>query len=1075
MVLTLSPAVVSAEIKVDYLRTEYRVTPLGIGVTNPRLSWELQSAERGQGQTAYRVLVADSRKALDADQGNLWDSGKVTSDDSTAVVYAGRPLRSGMQAVWKVKVWDKSHGPQPWSRPAMWSMGLLKPEDWKAQWIGLDEIADSSAGEAAGQAVAKAFETARWIWLPGGKPAAEAAVGTVCFRRTVVLPGDQVVAAADLAIAADNEATIFVNGERLVMIRGKTAGRRLSLLGQLHPGVNTVAVEVRNVGDAANPAGLIAALRVVSEGSPELIITTDNHWLATEEPKEDWPAGDHDTALWVAAKPFGPNGMAPWGKVTAPILHLPPARYLRTEFTLSRPIRRATVYASALGLYQLQINGQRVGNDYFAPGWTDYDKRVYYDTYDVTQLLAQGPNAVGGIIADGWYAGYVGFGGERDHYGSKLRLFAQLCVEYTDGTTETIATGPDWRANTGPIREADFLMGERYDARREMPAWSRSGFDASAWHAVAITDHVAAQIEARPGPTIQALEPIEPIAITEPKPGRFVLNLGQNFAGIEQLKVVGAKPGQVITLRFAEMVNPDGTVYTDNMRSALATDTYICRGTGEVEVWRPQFTFHGFQYVELAGYPGRPDKQTVIGIPLSSDTPVVGHFECSDPMLNKLMSNIYWTQRANFIDIPTDCPQRDERLGWTGDAQIYVRTASMLADTHAFFAKWLVDLDDAQRADGQYPMVAPLKSKGVSADGGPAWADAGVICPWTIYDVFDDRRLLAQHYPQMIRLIAFCKNRCTSDLLPPETFHCFGDWLSIKADTPKDVIFTAYFAHSTKLVARAAKALGKTDDAARYERLFEQIKAAFNKAYVAADGRIKGNTQTCYVLALAFDLVDGENQKRAAQYLIDDIRQRDWHLSTGFIGTKDLMLVLTKIGRTDVAYRLLHNTTFPSWGFSIEQGATSIWERWNGWTPEHGFFDPGMNSFAHYSFGAVAQWVFETVGGINNQTPGFRKIVIHPRPGGKLRWARTRYRSIHGEIRTAWKRTGDQLQLDVTIPTGTTATVYVPSRKGAEVTEGGQPANESAGVRPVRNTADAAVYQVGSGSYRFQSNMPAQP
>jgi alpha-L-rhamnosidase len=398
----------------------------------------------------------------------------------------------------------------------------------------------------------------------------------------------------------------------------------------------------------------------------------------------------------------------------------------------------------------------------------------------------------------------------------------------------------------------------------------------------------------------------------------------------------------------------------------------------------------------------------------------------------------------------------------------------MLADTHAFFAKWLVDLDDAQRADGQYPMVAPLKSKGVSADGGPAWADAGVICPWTIYDVFGDRRLLAQHYPQMIRLIAFCKNRCTSDLLPPETFHCFGDWLSIKADTPKDVIFTAYFAHSTKLVARAAKALGKTDDAARYERLFEQIKTSFNKAYVAADGRIKGNTQTCYVLALAFDLLDGENQKRAAQYLIDDIRQRDWHLSTGFIGTKDLMLVLTKIGRTDVAYRLLHNTTFPSWGFSIEQGATSIWERWNGWTPEHGFFDPGMNSFAHYSFGAVAQWVFETVGGINNQTPGFRKIVIHPRPGGKLRWARTRYRSIYGEIRTAWKRTGDQLQLDVTIPVGTTATVYVPSRKGVKVTEGGQPANESPGVALVRNTPDAVVCQVESGHYVFQSTMPSE-
>ena len=419
----------------------------------------------------------------------------------------------------------------------------------------------------------------------------------------------------------------------------------------------------------------------------------------------------------------------------------------------------------------------------------------------------------------------------------------------------------------------------------------------------------------------------------------YVLDLGQNFAGVARLKVAG-KPGQKIILRFAERLNPDGTVYTTNLRTARATDTYICRGEG-VETWQPRFTFHGFQYIEVTGLAQQPAKDTVVGIALSSDTPVVGAFECSDPMLNQLHSNIYWTQRMNFIEVPTDCPQRDERLGWTGDAQVYVRTATLNCDVQAFFTKWLVDLcQDGQRADGQFPMVAPVKVAG--PDGGPAWADAGVICPWTIYQAYGDRRVLERHYDAMCKFVAFCKNRCKPGLLPPDSYHCFGDWLSINADTPNDIIYMAYFAHSTKLVARAAEVLGKPDDAAKYNALFDQIKTAFNKAYVADDGRIKGDTQTCYVLAIINDLVEGGNYRLASKYLVENIEARGNHLSTGFIGTKDLMLALAKIGRNYVAYRLIHNDTFPSWGFSIKHGATSIWERWDGWTPEGGFNDPGM-------------------------------------------------------------------------------------------------------------------------------------
>jgi alpha-L-rhamnosidase len=547
-----------------------------------------------------------------------------------------------------------------------------------------------------------------------------------------------------------------------------------------------------------------------------------------------------------------------------------------------------------------------------------------------------------------------------------------------------------------------------------------------------------------------------------------VFDLGQNFAGVVRLRVSG-EPGRKVTLRYAERLSPDGTIYTTNLREARATDTYICSGERE-ETWSPRFTFHGFQYVEVTGLKSPPSPGTITGIALSSDTPIAGRFACSDPMLNQLYSNIDWTQRANFIDIPTDCPQRDERLGWTGDAQVYIGTAALICDVQAFFTKWLVDLTDGQRRDGQFPRVAPVKV--TSDDGGPAWADAGVICPCMIYQVYGDRRLLERQYPSMVKFVEFCRERSTPDLLPPKQFHCFGDWLSIGADTPKDVICTAYFAHSTQLLGQAAEVLGKTDDEVKYRHLFTRIKTAFNRAYVAPDGRIKGDTQACYVMAIAFGLVDGEDARRAAAYLVDDIEKRGDHLSTGFIGTKSLMHALSRIGRHDVALRLLHNDSFPSWGFSIKHGATSIWERWDGWTPAKGFQDPGMNSFAHYSFGAVYQWIFENIAGIRSDGPAYKRITVAPKLDPKLTWARTSYKGIRGEIASSWTRDDGVLTLEVTIPANTTATIDLPSAPAGEITENGQPLANSEGVKLLMRTADGhAVIEVGSGMYRFASSL----
>lgn len=703
---------------------------------------------------------------------------------------------------------------------------------------------------------------------------------------------------------------------------------------------------------------------------------------------------------------------------------LPAPAFFRRNFSVTKNVKRAVLHCSAFGIADFHVNGKKIGNEYFMPGWTDYEKRVYFHSYDLTKSLVKGENTLGAILGDGWYSGYVGFGHNRDHYGKHTRVLGQLEIEYTDGTRETIATDGNWKASKGPIDYSDFLMGEHYDARMEMKGWDAPGFDDSKWSKVDTGAVSKGKLEAFPSNPVRSYEVVKPISISEPTPGHYVFNLGQNLAGFVRLKIKGER-GQKITIRHAERLNPDNTIYTTNLRSARATDTYICSGEG-TEVWEPKFTFHGFQYVEVTGLKQKPTLDLVSGIAISSDAVLNGKLETSDPMLNKLVSNAYWTQRMNFIDVPTDCPQRDERLGWTGDAQAFIRTACMVTDVQPFFTKWLTDLDDGQRKDGQYPMVAPVKVAG--DDGGPAWADAGVICPWTIYDVYGDRRALAKHYPNMKKFIDFCIKRSTPDLMPPKQYHCFGDWVSINANTPVDVIYLAYFAYSTHLVAESAKALGLTDEHKYYNDLFEKLKKNFNDHYIAVDGVVAGNTQCSYVLALAFDLVKPELHDKVVEKFIHSIEERNWLLSTGFVGTRDIMNALTKVGRNDVALRLLHNTEFPSWGFSIKNGATSIWERWDGWTPEKGFQDPGMNSFAHYAFGAVVGWMYREIGGINNGSAGFDKILIQPLFDPNLKWSKCTYNSVHGPITVNWKRAGKGIVADVVIPPNTTADVKFPNQ-----------------------------------------------
>ena len=1035
LVILLAGTAMACTLRPTNLRCDARTDPVGIAAVSPSLSWELAPARKGLrslAQTAYEVLVASSPGLLNANKGDVWSSGKVVSPDTFGLRVAGRLPESGSNVWWKVRVWDREGAVSDWSAHGTWSVGL-GAADWSAQWIGWDAPAERLSYAT--------WDGAAWIWHAADSDPIPASDRV--FEKSFSLPAG--VGKAVLRVSADDQFEVFVNGTQAAQSDGQTdAWRRpveREVSTSLRAGENTLRVIAHNVKQG--PAGVLVKLVATARDGAQTTVVSDGSWSSAERP------GVKQAPVRVV----GAYGVEPWGQAVGTNLVLPPPRYLRHGFDVGKKVRRAMLYGTARGLVEFHVNGNRVGDEWFVPGWSDYEKRIHVFAWEVTPLLREGKNALGAVLGDGWYAGYVGFGHKREHYGAQIRALAQMEIEFEDGTRQTVSTSKQWRAATGPILESDFLMGESYDARLEQAGWDQPGFNDLAWTAVDTDPLDAALLEAFPGTPVRTNKLFTPKRVKDTTPGVYVLDLGQNTAGVVRLRVKG-EPGRRIVLRFAERLQPDGTVYTTNLRGARAIDTYVCKGTG-VEEWAPRFTFHGFQYVEVQGLPARPKKGDIVALSISSETPDAGSLQTSDPMLNQLVSNAWWTQKMNFIDVPTDCPQRDERLGWTGDAQAYIRTACMTSDVQAFFTKWLVALDDAQRADGQYPMVAPLKVAG--GDGGPAWADAGVICPWTVYDVYGDRDLLARHYPQMRRFVEFTLARSTPDLLPPKEFHCFGDWVNIGSPTPNDVIFEAYFAYSTELLAKAAAVLGNTEDHARYSALHERIKAAFNMAFVSEDGVVKGDSQCAYVLALGFHLLDPEMRAKAATRLVADIEKRGGHLSTGFVGTRDLMRVLSEIGRNDVAFKLLHNTTFPSWGFTIANGATSIWERWDGWTPEKGFQDPGMNSFAHYAFGAVVGWMYDQVGGIGNLTPGFGRVSIAPQMDPNLTWVRASYNSVRGPIACDWRLEGKKLTMRVVVPPNTTAVVKVPAT--------GVTASAGAVAR------GDGVFEVGSGEYRFEGSL----
>jgi alpha-L-rhamnosidase len=802
---------------------------------------------------------------------------------------------------------------------------------------------------------------------------------------------------------------------------------------------------------------------LVAYAGPALAPHTRYHWRL-----RIW---DHTgtASAWSATAWFETgflNPLAPWP--AAEWIHLPlpksaeaqPVAQFRKTFRLATAPREARLYITARGIFEARLNGERIGRDHLTPGWTDYRHRLEYLTYDVTAQLSAGDNTLGALLADGWYAGSLTWLNSRNHYGAETALLATLLIVHADGSVQWIGTDSSWRGAPDAILSADLYNGETFDARVAVKTWKP----------VRTRTFPPLPLAAKAFGRVRTIEELKPITLAQPVKGVHVFDLGQNMVGNIRLRI-RAPRGTKITLRYAEMLQPDGTLYTANLRGAKSTDTYICRG-GETETYEPRFTFHGFRYVELTGLKTKPSPDAVTGLVWHTEMEPTGTFTCSDPLVNQLQSNIRWGQRGNFLEAPTDCPQRDERLGWTGDAQVFIPTAAFNYDVASFFRKWTRDLADGQYETGAYPDIAPdlMRRLYPEAEGGnAAWAEAGIICPWVVYQKYGDACILEENYPAMARYIAYLE-KTSDNLIRPDTN--YGDWLSPEATnpawaaTPCDLIGTAYFARVAALMGDIARILGKTADAKRFTSLHAKIVAAFNRHYVTRDARIAGDTQTAYLLALGFDLLP-ENQRPAAlAHLERTLKRRNNHLCTGFVGTPLLCPVLTRFGRTDLAYKLLFNDAYPSWLFPVKNGATTMWERWNSWTPDKGFGEVGMNSFNHYAYGAIGEWLYATVAGISELAPGFKKILLRPQPHNKLTHASATLNTPYGIVSSAWKRTKKTFTWTVVVPPNTTATVVPPSASLDDVRIANKPWRDVEGVTATTHDGHPALTLL-PGRYTF--------
>ncbi len=883
--LALQFSTAAAGLTVEQLRCEYLDDPLGIDTPQPRLSWVLESKQRAEKQTAYQVVVASSEARLKSDTGDLWDSGKVTSDQTLHVGYGGKALASCQRCYWKVRVWDKDGKASAWSRPACWEMGLLSPQDWQGQWIGR---------------------------------------------------------------------------------------------------------------------------------------TTDSNSL--------------------------------------------PAPLLRRAFTLEGKIKQARAYICGLGYYELHINGKKIGDHLLDPGYTRYDKRALYVTYDVTDALRRGRNALGVILGNGWYNVQTRavWDFHKAPWRAAPKLLMQLRVEYTDGRVETIGTDSRWTTCTGPITFSSIYGGETYDARAEKPGWDTPDYDDSGWSTAESASPPGGKLAAQMMPPIKADESIKPVKLTEPQPGVFVFDLGQNLAGFAELRL-RAPAGTRVVMKYGERLGKDGMLDRADIQQHVVkvdtnqqyqTDTYLFKGTSRITHHASRFTYHGFQYVEVTGFPGKPTLDSLRGVFVHSAIPVAGEFECSNPLLNKIWRAGRWAYLSNLQGIPTDCPHR-EKNGWTGDAHLAAEQGLFNYAPAAAYTKWINDLGDEQRATGELPGIVPTSGWGYKWGNGPAWDSAFLLIPFYLYQYCGDTKVLCDHYEGMKRYVDYLTSKAKDGIVDIG----LNDWAPFKTKTPADITSTAYYYCDAQIVALAAGLMKNEADARKYSELAASIKKAFNEKFYHPDTGLYGNgSQTSLSCALYQGLVEPANKARVLNSLVAAVEKSNGHIDTGILGAKYLLNALLENGRADVAYRVASQSDLPSWGWWIEQGATTLWEQWD-----------GSESRNHIMFGDISAWFYKALAGINLDpaAPAFKHFIIQPSLVGDLTSAKASYDSVRGRIVSDWRIENGRLDLKVTIPVNTTATVSVPGADPAAVKEGGKPAAEAAGVNFLRVEDGRTLFEVGSGTYHF--------
>ena len=1085
---------INPEIKATTLHCEYMEDALTVK-TLPRFSWQVESSQQGQKQTAWQVIVSDSKELAEAGKGNIWDSGKNKNRETFGIKWKGSRLKSLNVYYWRVRIWDKDGMTSDWSKTAQFTTGAFDKKDWKASWIGdqpekpLDyPLHYKHIGYLSSYAATPNEE--KWIQVDLGE---SKSFNTISLypsyenKREITdyyFPGAYRIEVSNDAkkweSIVDEDKASSPGGNPVIHSFDDVSARF----------VRITATQLKKYDHINfNPDDRENNSRYYAFSLAELEVADSNNIVSLNS-----NVSCKDALVKIDREDGYDPDMICDGMTNTPEppkrRSIPPSPLLRKTIELKEKPVKAVAFVSALGLYEIAFNAQQPDQRVLAPEWTDYNKRVQYQAYNVSDKLVSGTNVITAQLGDGWYAGMLGpvrwspYYPKRGAYGLNRRLFFQMEVEYANGEKETFISDGSWKIQkNGPIQKADNFIGETYDANKELKGWQTAVFNDSGWENVTADNLPDINLVPQINQPVRVIETLPAKSVTKTKDGNYIFDVGQNIAGWCRIKLEG-NPGDIIVLQHGEILDEEGELYTENLGMAVQIDTVILGSSGKL-VYEPRFTYHGFRFVEVKGLQNQPDKNILEAKVIASDQPRTGYFECSNPLLNQLYKNINRSHVSNMHGVPTDCPQRDERCGWMGDAFIFAQTSIYNRDMAAFYSKWITDIIDAQTERGTFPDIAPHPfAYEKHFTGVPGWADAGIQVPVTLYQNYGDTEILEIYFDAYERYIKYLEKINPDFIWENKLGNNYGDWLNgntlraegfptTGAQIPSEVFATIMYYNSTCNLVKMAKAIGKKDKANYYSELASNIKEAFTKTFVSPEGIIDGDAQACYAMALYYGIYPEKLEDAMEKRMIEKFIPYDGRMNTGFHSTLPLMKELVKRGYEDKAFQLLETTEFPSWGYSIEQGATSIWERWDGYVKGRGVQGAGMNSFNHYAFGAVGEWMYQNILGIqpDDNNPGFTHFILKPMPKGTLTRAKGSYNSISGKIETEWEKNDNQFKYDFTIPANTSARIYIPSENSENITINGETLPDIMEKTDFEFADNYTSFELPSGKYKVKSTL----